>query len=338
MSNTTTSLSTEAPTSTPDVKTFQGLILALQNYWASKGCVILQPLDMEVGAGTFHPATFLRAIGPETWNAAYVQPSRRPTDGRYGENPNRLQHYYQFQVVMKPSPLNIQELYLESLKAMGVDTLVHDVRFVEDNWESPTLGAWGLGWEVWLNGMEVTQFTYFQQVGGLECYPVTGEITYGLERIAMYLQGVDSVYDLVWTHGPDGDVTYGDVFHQNEVEMSTYNFEHANTDILFTNFDNYEAESQKMIDAGLPLPAYELVLKASHTFNLLDARHAISVTERQRFILRVRGLARAVAQAYFDSRKDRGFPLAPEALRLEVLANLAESAGSSDNAKAGDKK
>ena len=338
MSNTTTSLSTEASTSTPDVKTFQGLILALQNYWASKGCVILQPLDMEVGAGTFHPATFLRAIGPETWNAAYVQPSRRPTDGRYGENPNRLQHYYQFQVVMKPSPLNIQELYLESLQAMGIDTLVHDVRFVEDNWESPTLGAWGLGWEVWLNGMEVTQFTYFQQVGGLECYPVTGEITYGLERIAMYLQGVDSVYDLVWTHGPDGDVTYGDVFHQNEVEMSTYNFEHANTDILFTNFDNYEAESQKMIDAGLPLPAYELVLKASHTFNLLDARHAISVTERQRFILRVRGLARAVAQAYFDSRKDRGFPLAPEALRLEVLANLAESAGSSDNAKAGDKK
>lgn len=293
---------------------------------------------MEVGAGTFHPATFLRAIGPETWNAAYVQPSRRPTDGRYGENPNRLQHYYQFQVVMKPSPLNIQELYLESLHAMGIDTLVHDIRFVEDNWESPTLGAWGLGWEVWLNGMEVTQFTYFQQVGGIECYPVTGEITYGLERIAMYLQGVDSVYDLIWTHGPDGDVTYGDVFHQNEVEMSTYNFEHANTDILFTNFDNYEVESQKMIDAGLPLPAYELVLKASHTFNLLDARHAISVTERQRFILRVRGLARAVAQAYFDSRKDRGFPLAPEALRLEVLANLAESAGSSDNAKAGDKK
>tara|TARA_R110001592_G_scaffold66617_2_gene204601 strand:+ start:44710 stop:45750 length:1041 start_codon:yes stop_codon:yes gene_type:complete len=346
VSNTTTSslsaeaspLSTEAAKNTPDVKTFQGLILALQNYWASKGCVILQPLDMEVGAGTFHPATFLRAIGPETWNAAYVQPSRRPTDGRYGENPNRLQHYYQFQVVMKPSPLNIQELYLESLQAMGIDTLVHDVRFVEDNWESPTLGAWGLGWEVWLNGMEVTQFTYFQQVGGIECYPVTGEITYGLERIAMYLQGVDSVYDLIWTHGPDGDVTYGDVFHQNEVEMSTYNFEHANTDILFTNFDNYEAESQKMIDAGLPLPAYELVLKASHTFNLLDARHAISVTERQRYILRVRGLARAVAQAYFDSRKDRGFPLAPDALRLEVLANLADSADSFDNAKAGDKK
>lgn len=335
VSNTETNTSTSA---TPDVKTFQGLILALQNYWASKGCVVLQPLDMEVGAGTFHPATFLRAIGPETWNAAYVQPSRRPTDGRYGENPNRLQHYYQFQVVMKPSPLNIQELYLESLKAMGIDTLVHDIRFVEDNWESPTLGAWGLGWEVWLNGMEVTQFTYFQQVGGIECYPVTGEITYGLERIAMYLQGVDSVYDLIWTHGPDGDVTYGDVFHQNEVEMSTYNFEHANTDILFSNFDNYEAESQKMIDAGLPLPAYELVLKASHTFNLLDARHAISVTERQRYILRVRGLARAVAQAYFDSRKDRGFPLAPEELRLEVLANLADNAGASDNAKAGDKK
>ena len=316
----------------PDVKTFQGLILALQNFWASKGCVILQPLDMEVGAGTFHPATFLRAIGPETWNAAYVQPSRRPTDGRYGENPNRLQHYYQFQVVMKPSPLDIQDLYLESLKAMGVDTSIHDIRFVEDNWESPTLGAWGLGWEVWLNGMEVTQFTYFQQVGGLECYPVTGEITYGLERIAMYLQGVDSVYDLIWTHGPHGDVTYGDVFHQNEVEMSTYNFQHANTDLLFSNFDSYEAESQKMIDQGLPLPAYELVLKASHTFNLLDARHAISVTERQRYILRVRGLARAVAQAYFDSRKALGFPLAAEALRLEVLANLEEQASAEASA------
>jgi glycyl-tRNA synthetase alpha chain len=322
-----------APNGTaPDVKTFQGLILALQNFWASKGCVVLQPLDMEVGAGTFHPATFLRAIGPETWNAAYVQPSRRPTDGRYGENPNRLQHYYQFQVVMKPSPLDIQDLYLESLKAMGVDTSIHDIRFVEDNWESPTLGAWGLGWEVWLNGMEVTQFTYFQQVGGLECYPVTGEITYGLERIAMYLQGVDSVYDLIWTHGPHGDVTYGDVFHQNEVEMSTYNFQHANTDLLFSNFDAYEAESQKMIDQGLPLPAYELVLKASHTFNLLDARHAISVTERQRYILRVRGLARAVAQAYFDSRKALGFPLAAEALRLEVLANLEEQASAEASA------
>jgi glycyl-tRNA synthetase alpha chain len=314
----------------PDVKTFQGLILALQNFWASKGCVVLQPLDMEVGAGTFHPATFLRSIGPETWNAAYVQPSRRPTDGRYGENPNRLQHYYQFQVVMKPSPLNIQELYLESLAAMGIDTTVHDIRFVEDNWESPTLGAWGLGWEVWLNGMEVTQFTYFQQVGGLECYPVTGEITYGLERIAMYLQGVDSVYDLIWAHGPDGDVTYGDVFHQNEVEMSTYNFEHANTDALFAQFDTCEAESQKMIDQGLPLPAYELVLKASHTFNMLDARHAISVTERQRYILRVRGLARSVAQAYFDSRKELGFPLAPEGIREEVLASLEHAGSKSD--------
>jgi glycyl-tRNA synthetase alpha chain len=306
--------------STYDVSTFQGLILALQSFWAEQGCVILQPLDMEVGAGTFHPATFLRAIGPETWNAAYVQPSRRPTDGRYGENPNRLQHYYQFQVVLKPSPDNIQELYLESLKRMGIDPCVHDIRFVEDNWESPTLGAWGLGWEIWLNGMEVTQFTYFQQVGGLECYPVTGEITYGLERIAMYLQGVDSVYDLVWANGPDGKVTYGDVFHQNEVEMSTYNFEHADTEFLFSNFDVYERESQRLIGEGLPLPAYEMVLKASHTFNLLDARHAISVTERQRFILRVRGLARAVAQAYFDRRKELGFPLAAEALRNEVLA------------------
>jgi glycyl-tRNA synthetase alpha chain len=315
-----------ADQSNPDVKTFQGLILALQNFWASKGCVVLQPLDMEVGAGTFHPATFLRSIGPETWNAAYVQPSRRPTDGRYGENPNRLQHYYQFQVVMKPSPLNIQELYLESLTAMGVDTNVHDIRFVEDNWESPTLGAWGLGWEVWLNGMEVTQFTYFQQVGGLECYPVTGEITYGLERIAMYLQGVDSVYDLIWASGPDGEVTYGDVFHQNEVEMSTYNFEQADVPSLFTNFDTYESESQRLIELGLPLPAYELVLKASHTFNMLDARHAISVTERQRFILRVRSLARAVAQAYFNSRKSLGFPLATEALREEVLAKTAENA------------
>ncbi len=308
----------------PDVSTFQGLIIALQQYWAEQGCVVLQPLDMEVGAGTFHPATFLRAIGPETWNAAYVQPSRRPTDGRYGENPNRLQHYYQFQVVLKPSPDNIQELYLNSLKVLGIDPAVHDIRFVEDNWESPTLGAWGLGWEIWLNGMEVTQFTYFQQVGGIECYPVTGEITYGLERIAMYLQGVDSVYDLVWAKGPEGVVTYGDVFHQNEVEMSTYNFEQADVESLFANFDVYERESQRLIGEGLPLPAYELVLKASHTFNMLDARHAISVTERQRFILRVRSLARAVAQAYFDRRKELGFPLAPEALRNEVLANLEE--------------
>ena len=290
-------------------KTFQELILRLQQFWAEQGCVLLQPYDMEVGAGTFHPATFLRAIGPEPWSAAYVQPSRRPTDGRYGENPNRLQHYYQFQVVLKPSPINIQELYLDSLKMLGLDTSVHDIRFVEDNWESPTLGAWGLGWEIWLNGMEVTQFTYFQQVGGLECRPVTGEITYGLERIAMYLQGVSSVYDLVWSGGPNGTVTYGDVFHQNEVEMSEYNFDHADVDSLFTNFDTYERESAKMIEAGLPLPAYELVLKASHTFNLLDARKAISVTERQRFILRVRTLARAVAQAYYDRRESLGFPM-----------------------------
>ena len=309
---------------TPDIGTFQGLILALQNFWAQHGCVVLQPLDMEVGAGTFHPATFLRAIGPETWNAAYVQPSRRPTDGRYGENPNRLQHYYQFQVVLKPSPDNIQELYLDSLRALGLDPLVHDIRFVEDNWESPTLGAWGLGWEIWLNGMEVTQFTYFQQAGGLECYPVTGEITYGLERLAMYLQNVDSVYDLVWSDGPFGKVTYGDVFLQNEVEMSTFNFEHANVEALFNQFDLFEAESGKLIEAGLPLPAYEYVLKASHTFNLLDARKAISVTERQRFILRVRTLARAVAQAYFDARRALGFPMAADDIRQEVVAQLQQ--------------
>ncbi|MCB1666878.1 MAG: glycine--tRNA ligase subunit alpha [Porticoccaceae bacterium] len=314
------------PQTTPDVSTFQGLILALQQFWARNGCVILQPLDMEVGAGTFHPATFLRAIGPETWNSAYVQPCRRPTDGRYGENPNRLQHYYQFQVVLKPSPANIQELYLDSLRELGVDPMIHDIRFVEDNWESPTLGAWGLGWEVWLNGMEVTQFTYFQQVGGLECYPVTGEITYGLERIAMYLQGVDSIYDLVWTCGPAGKVTYGDVFHQNEVEMSAFNFEEADVDFLFQSFDTYERESQRLIDRGLPLPAYEMVMKASHAFNLLDARHAISVTERQRFILRVRTLARAVAQAYFDSRLALGFPLAPPELANEIKQQVEQQA------------
>ncbi|MGI0118549.1 glycine--tRNA ligase subunit alpha [Zooshikella sp. RANM57] len=313
-----------AKQNSPDISTFQGLILALQEYWANQGCVILQPLDMEVGAGTFHPATFLRAIGPERWSSAYVQPSRRPTDGRYGENPNRLQHYYQFQVVIKPSPDNIQELYLGSLKALGIDPLVHDIRFVEDNWESPTLGAWGLGWEVWLNGMEVTQFTYFQQAGGIECYPVTGEITYGLERIAMYLQEVDTVYDLVWTDGPLGKITYGDVFHQNEVEMSTFNFEHADTEELFKQFDFFERESQRLVDLNLPLPAYEYVLKASHTFNLLDARHAISVTERQRFILRVRTLARAVAQAYFNTRQALGFPLADPSIRAEVLAKSHE--------------
>jgi glycyl-tRNA synthetase alpha chain len=305
---------------TADVSTFQGLIFALQTYWADQGCAILQPYDMEMGAGTFHTATFLRSIGPEPWNAAYVQPSRRPTDGRYGENPNRLQHYYQFQVAMKPSPKDIQELYLGSLRLLGIDPLVHDIRFVEDNWESPTLGAWGLGWEVWLNGMEVTQFTYFQQVGGLDCRPVTGEITYGLERIAMYLQGVESVFDLVWTRGPQGPVTYRDVFHQNEVEQSAYNFEHADVDFLFRLFDQCEKDSSRLIEAGLPLPAYEQVLKASHAFNLLDARHAISVTERQRFILRVRTLARAVAQAYYDAREALGFPMVPAAGKEVVNA------------------
>ena len=303
----------------PDLGTFQGLILALQQFWANKGCVLMQPLDMEVGAGTFHPATFLRAIGPESWHTAYVQPSRRPTDGRYGENPNRLQHYYQFQVILKPSPPDIQELYLESLVSLGVDTRIHDIRFVEDNWESPTLGAWGLGWEVWLNGMEVTQFTYFQQVGGLECHPVSGEITYGIERIAMYLQGVDSIYDIVWAKGPNGVVTYGDVFHQNEVEMSAYNFEHANVDTLFRSFNDCEQQCQYLIEKGLALPAYEQVLKASHYFNLLDARRAISVTERQRYILRVRALSRLVAEAYYESRKALGFPLAPEDLRRQYL-------------------
>lgn len=309
-----------------NILSFQDLILKLQQFWADHGCVVLQPLDMEVGAGTFHPATFLRAIGPETWNAAYVQPSRRPTDGRYGENPNRLQHYYQFQVVLKPSPINFQQLYLDSLSALGVDTAIHDVRFVEDNWESPTLGAWGLGWEVWLNGMEVTQFTYFQQVGGLECYPVTGEITYGLERIAMYLQGVDSIYDLIWARGPEGDVTYGDVFHQNEVEMSRYNFEEADTDYLFTFFDHCEQEAMRLIDKNLPLPSYEMVMKASHAFNLLDARHAISVTERQRYILRVRSLSRAVAEAYFSARAELGFPLASDDLRRETLKKIQAEA------------
>ncbi len=289
--------------------TFQDFINRLLAYWAEQGCVLIQPLDMEVGAGTFHPATFLRAIGPEPWNAAYVQPSRRPTDGRYGENPNRLQHYYQVQVVLKPSPENIQELYLGSLRELGLDPEVHDIRFVEDNWESPTLGAWGLGWEVWLNGMEVTQFTYFQQVGGLECKPVMGEITYGSERLAMYLQGVDSVYDLVWSDQGGHVVTYGDVYHQNEVEQSKYNFEHADVDALFSWFDTCESMAARLVEAGLPLPAYEQVLKASHTFNLLDARRAISVTERQRYILRVRDVARQVAEAYYASREALGFPV-----------------------------
>jgi glycyl-tRNA synthetase alpha chain len=288
--------------------TFQELILRLNQYWAAQGCVLIQPLDLEVGAGTFHPATFLRALGPEPWNAAYVQPCRRPTDGRYGENPNRLQRYYQYQVVMKPNPDNLQELYLGSLVALGIDPLVHDLRFVEDNWESPTLGAWGLGWEVWLDGMEVTQFTYFQQAGGLECRPVTGEITYGLERLAMYLQDKDNVFDLVWTVGPQGPVTYRDVYHQNEVEQSAYNFEHANVEVLFRRFDECEAEATALIAEGLPLPAYDQVCKASHSFNLLDARRAISVTERQRYILRVRQMARSVAEAYYAQREKLGFP------------------------------
>ena len=302
--------------------TFQELISRLQEYWGDKGCVVMQPLDLEVGAGTFHPATFLRAIGPETWNSAYVQPSRRPTDGRYGENPNRLQHYYQFQVVMKPSPADFQELYLGSLSHLGIDTLVHDIRFVEDNWESPTLGAWGLGWEVWLNGMEVSQFTYFQQAGGLECYPVTGELTYGIERIAMYLQGVESVYDLVWAETPAGPVTYGDVYHQNEVEMSVFNFVEADVDNLFTQFAFYEQEAIRLANKQLPLPAYEQVMKASHTFNLLDARHAIGVTERQRYILRVRTLARAASQAYVAARAALGFPQADPDLAAAALAQL----------------
>lgn len=296
-------------TAQPVVQTFQEMILTLQRYWSEQGCALLQPLDMEVGAGTFHPATFLRAIGPEPWRAAYVQPSRRPTDGRYGENPNRAQHYYQFQVVLKPSPDAIQNLYLDSLSILGIDPLVHDIRFVEDNWESPTLGAWGLGWEVWLNGMEISQFTYFQQLGGLECKPVTGEITYGLERIAMCLQGVENMYDLLWTDQDGCRLTYGDVFHQNEVEMSAYNFEHAQIPALFAHFDHYEQESQRLIELKLPIPAYELAFKASHTFNLLDARRAISVTERQRFILRIRHLTRQVAEAYYASREALHFPL-----------------------------
>ena len=293
--------------------------MLLNDYWSKKGCILMNPYDVETGAGTMNPMTTLRALGPEEWNVAYVEPSRRPADGRYGENPNRLQHYYQFQVILKPSPQDIQTIYLESLENLGIDMAIHDIRFVEDNWESPTLGAWGLGWEVWLNGMEVTQFTYIQQVGGLECHPGSGEITYGIERIAMYIQGVDSIYDIVWTDGPNGVVTYGDVFKQNEVEMSVFNFEQADTDLLFKYFDDYESQCNKLIAESLPLPAYEQVLKASHNFNLLDARNAISVTERQRFILRVRTLARLVAEAYFESRKQLGFPLASEKLRKEYL-------------------
>lgn len=301
-------MSTNPPVATPP-RTFQDLLLKLQTFWADHGCVIMQPYDMEVGAGTFHPATFLRAIGPEPWRSAYVQGSRRPTDGRYGDNPFRLQHYFQFQTVLKPSPLNIQELYLDSLRAVGVDPLVHDIRFVEDNWESPTLGAWGLGWEVWLNGMEVSQFTYFQQAGGIDCSPITGELTYGLERIAMYLQNVDSVYDLVWAEHEGDVVLYGDVYLQNEQEQSRYNFELADVDALFAQFDRCEVECARLVEEKLPFPAYEQVLRASHTFNLLDARQAISVTERQRYILRVRTLARDVAAAYYASREALGFPM-----------------------------
>jgi len=301
--------------STPpkQILSFQDLILTLQQYWSARGCVLLQPYDLEVGAGTFHPATFLRAIGPEPWRAAYVQPSRRPKDGRYGENPNRLQHYYQYQVVLKPSPDDIQELYLGSLRALGLDMREHDVRFVEDDWESPTLGAWGLGWEVWLDGMEVTQFTYFQEVGGLKCAPVLGEITYGLERLAMYLQGVENVYDLAWTEG----VSYGAVYHQNEVEQSKYNFEYSNVEWLFKQFSDFESEAKRLMDAQLTLPGFEMVMKCSHTFNLLDARGAISTTERAAYIARVRNLSRAVAQSYYDAREALGFPL------LKQTANTA---------------
>lgn len=303
-------------------RTFQELIFSLQRYWSGAGCLALEPYDMEVGAGTFHPATFLAAIGPEPWRAAYVQPSRRPTDGRYGDNPFRLQHYFQYQVAIKPSPLEILDLYLGSLGALGLDPLVHDVRFVEDNWESPTLGAWGLGWEVWLNGMEITQFTYFQQVGGLDCIPVTGEITYGLERLAMYLQGVESIYDILWGETADGGVTYGELYRQNELEQSTYNFEHADVPTLLRHFEDHERACRRLLEAKLALPAYEQVLKASHTFNLLDARRAISVTERQHYLLRVRTLASAVARAYLASREALGFPL------LKKVAGPQASQGS----------
>ncbi len=289
---------------------FQELIFRLQQFWASHGCVITQSYDMEMGAGTFHPATFLRAIGPEPWRAAYVQSCRRPTDGRYGENPNRLQHYYQFQVILKPSPDDIQQLYLNSLSALGIDPLQHDIRFVEYNWESPTLGAWGLGWEVWLDGMEISQFTYFQQIGGLDCKPVSGEITYGLERIAMCLQDCSNVYQLVWNKDDENTITYGDIFHQNEVEQSKYNFDLADTDALFKWFDTCEDKAKQLIENALPLPAYEMVIKASHAFNLIDARSAISVTERQQYILRVRTLSRMVAEVYYQSRESLGFPLA----------------------------
>lgn len=302
--------------------TFQQIILRLQGYWDQQGCVLLQPYDMEVGAGTSHTATFLRALGPEPWKAAYVQPSRRPKDGRYAQNPNRLQHYYQYQVVLKPAPSNILELYLGSLEALGFDLKTNDVRFVEDDWENPTLGAWGLGWEVWLNGMEVTQFTYFQQVGGIDCKPITGEITYGLERLAMYIQDKESIFDLEWAPG----VSYGDVYHQNEVEQSTYNFEHSNVEFLSSAFEGHESQAKYLIEQQLALPAYEQVLKAAHTFNLLDARGAISVTERAAYIGRIRNISRNVAQSYLHSRARLGFPMAPKAHADEVLSQLEKKA------------
>ena len=294
--------------------TFQELIDKLHAFWSGYGCAILQPMDLEVGAGTFHPTTFLKAIGPEPWQCAHVQASRRPADGRYGEHPNRGQHFYQYQVVLKPSPENLQQLYLDSLCSLGIDPLAHDIRFVEDNWEGPTLGAWGLGWEVWLDGMEITQFTYFQQVGGLECKPVMGELAYGIERICMYMQGVDNISDLVWTKTGNNILTYGDLFNQNELEHSTYNFETSDTQMLFKHFNDWETECEKTLEHGLPLVAYEMVLKASHIFNILDARHAISVTERQGYILRVRNLARKVASSYYEKRKALGFPLLKEVL------------------------
>jgi len=306
--------------------TFQQIILTLQQYWDKQGCTLLQPYDMEVGAGTSHTATFLRALGPEPWKAAYVQPSRRPKDGRYGENPNRLQHYYQFQVVLKPAPSNILELYLGSLEALGFDLKQNDIRFVEDDWENPTLGAWGLGWEVWLNGMEVTQFTYFQQVGGIDCKPITGEITYGLERLAMYLQGVDNVYNLTYSANGNNVVKYGDVFLQNEKEQSAYNFEHSDVEFLLGAFGSHEKEALYLIEQKLALPAYEQVLKAAHTFNLLDARGAISVTERAAYIGRIRNLARSVAASYLDSRARLGFPMAPKAWADEVLVQIEKKA------------
>jgi glycyl-tRNA synthetase alpha chain len=321
---------------------FQQIILKLQSYWSEQGCALLQPYDMEVGAGTSHTATFLRALGPEAWRAAYVQPSRRPKDGRYGNNPNRLQHYYQYQVVLKPAPANILELYLGSLEALGFDLRANDIRFVEDDWENPTLGCWGLGWEVWLNGMEVTQFTYFQQVGGIDCKPITGEITYGLERLAMYLQGVDNVYDLNWTEGlesarsagPGGALSYRDVYHQNEVEQSTYNFEHSDVDFLLSAFAAHERQAKHLMGLSLALPAYEQLLKAAHSFNLLDARGAISVTERAAYIGRIRNVSRSVAQSYLASRARLGFPMAPRPWAEETLALLAKQSATQSAKKA----